>query len=94
MSQEPMLFHGTVADNIRYGRPSATDEEIQQAAVEANAHEFVEKLPDGYQTTVSQVALSAGQRQRIRYASLFLFIQRFDSAYFLQSICLLPLDWR
>lgn len=67
-----MLFHGTVADNIRYGRPSATDEEVEKAAKEANAHEFVQSLPQGYQTTVSQVALSAGQRQRISIARAIL----------------------
>jgi ABC-type multidrug transport system fused ATPase/permease subunit len=67
-----MLFHGTVADNIRYGKPDASDEEVIAAAKEANAHEFVDKLSDGYETVVSQVALSAGQRQRISIARAIL----------------------
>jgi ABC-type multidrug transport system fused ATPase/permease subunit len=72
VSQEPMLFHGTVADNIRYGQPGASDDEVMAAAREANADEFVAKLPEGYQTTVSQVGLSAGQRQRISIARAIL----------------------
>jgi len=72
VSQEPMLFHGTVADNIRYGKPGASDEEVMAAAREANAEEFVLKLPNAYQTTVSQVGLSAGQRQRISIARAIL----------------------
>ena len=72
VSQEPMLFHGTVADNIRYGRPGASDDEVEAAAREANAEEFVLKLPQGYRTTVSQVGLSAGQRQRISIARAIL----------------------
>jgi len=72
VSQEPMLFHGSVADNIRYGKPHATDEEVIRAAREANAEEFINKLPQGYETMVSQVGLSAGQRQRLSIARAIL----------------------
>eukprot|EP00960_Hanusia_phi_P048124 758776-Hanusia_phi.AAC.5 len=67
-----MLFHGSVADNIRYGKPNATDEEVIRAAREANAEEFINKLPQGYDTMVSQVGLSAGQRQRLSIARAIL----------------------
>ena len=68
--QEVMLFGGTIRDNIAYGRPRATDEEIQAAAEKANAHEFIEQLPDGYATEIGDrgVQLSGGQRQRIALA--------------------------
>jgi ABC-type multidrug transport system fused ATPase/permease subunit len=72
VSQEPMLFHGTVRENVRYGKPNATDAEVEAAAREANAWEFIEKLPQGLETVVSQVALSAGQRQRISIARAIL----------------------
>lgn len=70
VSQEPALFTGTIADNIAYGRPGCTREEVQAAARTANAHEFVEKLPDGYDTVVGPqgTLLSGGQRQRIAVA--------------------------
>jgi subfamily B ATP-binding cassette protein MsbA len=72
--QETMLFNGTVADNIRYGRLSATDAEVEAAAREANAEEFVLKLPLGYQTICGErgVRLSGGQRQRIAIARAIL----------------------
>ena len=65
-----MLFRGTVHDNIAYGRPAATDEEIAQAAKLANADEFIAKMPDGYNTMVGErgLTLSGGQRQRIGIA--------------------------
>lgn len=72
--QEPMLFHRTLGDNIRYGKPGATDAEVEKAAKQANAHEFIEKLSDGYDTMVGErgVKLSGGQRQRIAIARAIL----------------------
>jgi subfamily B ATP-binding cassette protein MsbA len=68
--QDTVLFRGTVRDNIAYGRPSATDAEIVEAAKLANAHEFIAKMPDGYNTMVGErgLTLSGGQRQRIGIA--------------------------
>ncbi len=68
--QEAMLFSGTILENIRYGRLDATREEIEAAAREANAEEFIAQLPDGYETTVGErgLRLSGGQRQRISIA--------------------------
>lgn len=68
--QDTILFTGTVAYNIAYGRPEASREEIVSAAKEANAHEFIERMPDGYDTELSERAanLSGGQRQRIAIA--------------------------
>lgn len=72
--QEPLLFSGTIAENIRYGRLTATDEELIAAAEAANAHEFITKLPDGYETQLGErgVRLSGGERQRICIARAFL----------------------
>jgi ATP-binding cassette, subfamily B, bacterial MsbA len=68
--QETLLFSGTIADNVRYGRPEASDEEVEAAAVAANADGFVRSFPDGYDTLVGErgVKLSGGQRQRIAIA--------------------------
>jgi ATP-binding cassette, subfamily B, bacterial MsbA len=68
--QETFLFRGTVLDNIRYGKPEATTEEIQEAAQQANAHEFICTLPDGYNSLIGSngTRLSGGQRQRIAIA--------------------------
>lgn len=68
--QEPMLFHRTLRDNIGYGKPGATDKEIEAAAKKANAMEFIKKLPAGFDTMVGErgVKLSGGQRQRIAIA--------------------------
>ncbi len=68
--QDTVLFRGTVRENIAYGRPSATDEEIVRAGRLANAHEFVERMPHGYETTVGErgLTLSGGQRQRVGIA--------------------------
>ncbi|MBN1305753.1 MAG: ABC transporter ATP-binding protein [Anaerolineales bacterium] len=70
VTQDPFLFSGTVMDNIRYGRLDASDEEVVAAAQAANAHSFVEKFPDGYQTQVGERGgmLSQGQRQLIAIA--------------------------
>ncbi|MEZ0274442.1 MAG: ABC transporter ATP-binding protein, partial [Roseimicrobium sp.] len=72
--QEVLLFGGTIQENIRYGRPDATDAEIIEAARQANAHQFIEKLPEGYQTLVGErgTQLSGGQRQRIAIARAIL----------------------
>jgi ATP-binding cassette subfamily B protein len=68
--QEPYLFHGSVLDNIRYGAPDATFEEVLQAARVANAHEFVSRLPHGYDTVIGERGhtLSGGERQRVSIA--------------------------
>jgi subfamily B ATP-binding cassette protein MsbA len=72
--QEPALFSGSVRDNIALARPDATDAEIEAASRAAHAHEFVERLPQGYATPVGErgVKLSGGQRQRIAIARVFL----------------------
>jgi ABC transporter fused permease/ATP-binding protein len=74
VSQEPILFATSIADNIRYGRPGASDEEVEAAARAANAHEFVTAFPDGYRTQVGErgVRLSGGQKQRIAIARAIL----------------------
>jgi ABC-type multidrug transport system fused ATPase/permease subunit len=68
--QEVLLFGGTIAENIAYGKPEASDEEIERAAIQANAKEFIERFPDGYKTMVGErgIQLSGGQRQRIAIA--------------------------
>ena len=68
--QETLVFDGTIADNIRWGRPDATDEDIERAARAADVHRFVQDLPDGYATRVGQRGrlLSGGQRQRLAIA--------------------------
>lgn len=70
VSQEPVLFHRSLFDNIRYGKLGATKDEVMQAAKLANAEEFIAELPDGYETMVGErgVKLSGGQRQRIAIA--------------------------
>jgi ATP-binding cassette subfamily C protein CydD len=72
--QTPYLFAGSIEENISFGRPSATIEEIKSAAQEASAHEFILKLPDGYQTLLGEggTRLSGGQAQRIAIARAFL----------------------
>jgi subfamily B ATP-binding cassette protein MsbA len=72
--QEPALFSGTVRENIAYARPGATREEVEGAARAAHAQEFVERLPQGYDTLVGErgVKLSGGQRQRIAIARAIL----------------------
>ena len=70
VSQQPYLFEGSIRDNIRYGRPGATDEEIEEAAKLAFAHDFIMAQPQGYDTPVGEngVTLSGGQRQRLSIA--------------------------
>ena len=70
VSQDVFLFHGSVRDNIAYGRPEATDNEIRAAAEIAEAHEFITRLPEGYRTIVGERGqkLSGGQRQRVSIA--------------------------
>lgn len=70
VSQETYLFVGTVAENIKYAKPDATIEEVIEAAKSANAHEFITKLPDGYNTKIGAggMSLSGGERQRISIA--------------------------
>jgi ATP-binding cassette subfamily B protein len=72
--QESFLFAGTIRENIRYGRPEATDEEVIAAATLANADHFIRELPDGYDTDVHErgVKLSAGQRQLVAFARALL----------------------
>lgn len=74
VQQDVYLFVGTVYDNILYGRPNATREEVIQAAKNANAHDFIMSLPNGYETDIGQrgIKLSGGQKQRISIARVFL----------------------
>jgi ATP-binding cassette subfamily B protein len=74
VAQEPVLFAMSLGDNIRYGRPEATDAEVEAAAKAANAHDFILALPEGYRTQVGErgVRLSGGQRQRIAIARALL----------------------
>jgi len=70
VSQEPILFAASIYENIRYGKPDATKEEIEEAAKMANAHNFIMSFPEGYETPVGEkgVTLSGGQKQRIAIA--------------------------
>ncbi|AIQ35811.1 ABC transporter ATP-binding protein [Paenibacillus sp. FSL R5-0345] len=72
--QQAILFSGTIRDNIRYGRPEATDEEVEQAAIAAEAHHFILELPEGYDTVLGQrgINLSGGQKQRLSIARALL----------------------
>lgn len=74
VAQDPVIFSGTIADNIRYGRPEASDDEVRAAADGAAALEFVEKLPDGFAASLGErgVTLSGGQRQRLAIARAML----------------------
>ncbi len=74
VQQDVYLFAENVMENIRYGKPNATDEEVIRAAKLANAHDFIEQLPDGYLTDIGQrgVKLSGGQKQRLSIARVFL----------------------
>jgi ATP-binding cassette subfamily B protein len=72
--QDVLLFGGTIGDNIAYGKPGATQAEIEEAARRANAHDFILSFPEGYRTTVGErgVKLSGGQRQRVAIARAIL----------------------
>lgn len=74
VSQDPILFSGSVLENIRYGRLDASNAEVEQAARQANAHQFITDFPDGYETKVGErgVQLSGGQRQRVSIARAIL----------------------
>jgi ATP-binding cassette subfamily B protein len=76
--QDSILFTGTVRDNIRYGRPTASDDEVMAAAKAAQAHEFVQALPEGYETRVEQrgINFSGGQKQRLAIARALLLRPR------------------
>ena len=67
VSQDTYLFNASIKENLRLGRPDASDQEIKEAARQANVHDFVTSFPDGYDTTVGErgMQLSGGQRQRI-----------------------------
>ena len=72
--QDPVLFSTSIAENIAYAKPGASEEEIRTAAIAANAHDFIMRLPEGYETVVGQrgASLSGGERQRISLARAFL----------------------
>jgi ABC-type multidrug transport system fused ATPase/permease subunit len=72
--QDPVLFSGTIADNLRYGRLDATQEEIEEAARAAHAHQFISRLPKGYETEIAEAGggLSGGERQRLSVARAIL----------------------
>lgn len=74
VQQDVYLFAGTIMDNIRYGRPESTDEDVVRAAKNANAHAFIMSFPEGYDTDIGQrgVKLSGGQKQRLSIARVFL----------------------
>ena len=74
VQQDVYLFSGTIFENIRYGKPDATREEVIAAAKNANAHEFIMAFPDGYDTDIGQrgIKLSGGQKQRLSIARVFL----------------------
>ncbi|HEX6972138.1 MAG TPA: ATP-binding cassette domain-containing protein, partial [Limnochordia bacterium] len=76
--QEPFLFHGSIAENIAYGKPGATMEEIIAAAIAANAHDFIMEFPDAYDTRVGErgIGLSGGQKQRLSIARAILMDPR------------------
>jgi ATP-binding cassette subfamily B protein len=91
--QETFLFNGTIAENIGYARPEATPEQIMQAAKAANAHEFILKKPDGYDTVVGErgQSLSGGERQRIAIAHRLSTLRHADRLAVLKNGCIIEL---
>ena len=83
VQQDVYLFTGSVKENIAYGKPGCTDEEIIEAAKKANIHDFIMGLPDGYDTYVGErgTRLSGGQKQRISIARVFLKDPRISVSY-------------
>jgi ABC-type multidrug transport system fused ATPase/permease subunit len=78
IAQDPFLFSATVRENVAFGRPGATAEDVERAARHAQAHEFIEQLPDGYDTVIGErgITLSGGQRQRVAIARALLLDPR------------------
>jgi ATP-binding cassette subfamily B protein len=78
IAQDPFLFSATVRENIAFGRPDASDEDVERAARLAQAHAFVEALPQGYETVIGErgITLSGGQRQRVAIARALLLDPR------------------
>ncbi len=78
IAQDPFLFSATVRENVAFGRPGATAEDVERAARHAQAHEFIEQLPDGYETVIGErgITLSGGQRQRVAIARALLLDPR------------------
>jgi ABC transporter fused permease/ATP-binding protein len=78
VSQEPILFSGTIRDNIAFGREDASDEQVERAARDANAHDFISRFPQGYATVIGErgVKLSGGQKQRVAVARALLLDPR------------------
>ena len=74
VSQETYLFHATIAENLRYAKPDATDAELEAAAAPANIHETIASFPDGYDTVVGErgYRLSGGEKQRVAIARVLL----------------------
>lgn len=81
ISQEPVLFGTSIRENIKFGKPDATEEEVIQAATIANAHEFISSFPNGYDTVVGQQggALSGGQKQRVAIARAIIKVRKTKS---------------
>jgi ABC-type bacteriocin/lantibiotic exporter with double-glycine peptidase domain len=71
VSQEPLLFSGSILDNIKYGRPNATQQEVEAAARSANAHDFIAALPDGYNTQVCMCVGGVFGDVELKYRLLF-----------------------
>ncbi len=78
VSQEPILFASSIEDNIRYGKPEASEQEVRTAAALAHAGNFIEKFPHGYATVVGErgIQLSGGQKQRIAIARAILKVNK------------------
>ncbi len=74
MSQDPHLFHETIIENLRYGNPAASDEEVERACRAARIHDLITSLPDGYRTVVGErgYRLSGGEKQRLAIARMLL----------------------